>query len=389
MLRYYTAGESHGKCLIAFLEGMPAGLELSEGDINQELARRQGVHLLGAYQGYAGRGERMRSIEKDRVSIVAGVRQGETIGSPLCLLIENKDWHPEFSGLPLTRPRPGHADLSGVLKYAREDIRDILERASARETAARVAVGAVCKKLLKEFSIETLSHTVSIGGVKTEKLNFRGETNVDNLRQRIDSSPVRTLDKKAEGLMLKKIEEAKNKGDTLGGIFAVIIHNVPVGLGSYIQWDLRLDGRLAQALMSIPGVKGVEIGGGFDLSGKFGSQVHDEIFYNSKTGFFRQTNNAGGLEGGISNGEDIVLKAVIKPISSLPKPLRSVDIKTKKSTTAEVVRGDICVVPVAGVVGEAMGALEIGRAMRDKFGGDSLEEMKRNFSGYLQRLKRR
>lgn len=378
MLRYYTAGESHGKELTAILEGIPAGLKISEDDINRELIRRQ---------GYTGRGARMQVIEKDRVEIVAGVRHGETIGSPICLVIENKDWHPELSEPPLTCPRPGHADLAGIIKYRRKDIRDILERASARETAGRVAIGAVCKKMLSEFNIKIISYTSEIGGISIpeEKTNTFSVKRIFTL---VESSPVRTIDKKTEKLMLEKIKDAEKKGDTLGGIFTVIAHNLPVGLGSYAQWDLRLDGRLAQALMSIPGVKGVEIGAGFSASKKFGSQVHDEIFYSADRGFYRKTNNAGGLEGGISNGEDIVLKAAMKPISSLKEPLHSVDIKTKKAALAEVVRADICVVPVAGVIGEAMVALEIGKAMREKFGGDSLEEMKINFRSYLQFLLR-
>jgi len=391
MLRYYTAGESHGKCLIAILEGIPAGLKLSTEEINQELARRQ---------GYAGRGERMQKIEKDEVEILAGIHKGETIGSPICLMIKNKDYSIDRSPI-LTHPRPGHADLAGVLKYAREDITDILERASARETAARVALGAVAKKLLQEFKIKIISFTEEIGGVGIE-VEWRSFQKIDikKLSSLSESSPVRTIDKKIEKLMLEKIKEAGKKGDTLGGIFVVIVENVPVGLGSYTQWDLRLDGRLAQALMSIPGVKGVEIGAGFTLSKKFGSEVHDEIFYDVKKGlrraqtlslpkgFYRGTNNAGGLEGGITNGERIILRAVMKPISSLKKPLHSVDIKTKKATFAEVIRGDICVVPVAGIVAEAMVALEIGKAFKEKFAGDSLKEMKRNYLGYMDSLRR-
>lgn len=379
MLRYYTAGESHGKCLIAILEGIPAGLKLSTEEINQELARRQ---------GYAGRGERMQKIEKDEVEILAGIHKGETIGSPICLMIKNKDYSIDRSPI-LTHPRPGHADLAGVLKYAREDITDILERASARETAARVALGAVAKKLLQEFKIKIISFTEEIGGVGIE-VEWRSFQKIDikKLSSLSESSPVRTIDKKIEKLMLEKIKEAGKKGDTLGGIFVVIANNVPVGLGSYTQWDLRLDGCLAQALMSIPGVKGVEIGLGFSLSKKIGSQVHDEIFYAAKKGFYRKTNNAGGIEGGISDGEQIILRVVMKPLSSLRKPLHSVDIKTKKSSFAEVIRGDICVLPVAGVVGEAMVALEIGKAMKEKFAGDSLKEMKRNYLGYMDSLRR-
>lgn len=379
MLRYYTAGESHGKCLVAIIEGIPAGLRLSKEEINKELARRQ---------GYAGRGKRMQKIEKDKVEILAGLHRGETIGSPICLMIENKDW--SIDNQPLrTRPRPGHADLAGVLKYAREDIGDILERASARETAARVALGAVAKKLLQEFAIRIVSFTEEIGGIKiSEEFSSFQKFPLQKILSLSEFSPVHTINKTKEKLMLEKIKEAEKKGDTLGGIFVVIVDNVPVGLGSYAQWDLRLDGCLAQGLMSIPGVKGVEIGAGFSLSKKFGSEVHDEIFYDAKNGFYRRTNNAGGLEGGITNGERIILRAVMKPISSLKKPLHSVDIKTKKPTFAEIIRGDICVVPVAGVVGEAMAALEIAKAMKEKFAGDSLKEMKRNYEGYLSYLKR-
>lgn len=379
MWRYYTAGESHGKCLVAIIEGIPAGLKLSTEDINRELARRQ---------GYAGRGERMRKIEKDEIEIVAGLRKGETIGSPICLMIRNKDFSIDINQV-LTHPRPGHADLVGVLKYARKDITDILERASARETAARVALGAVAKKLLQEFGIKIASFTQEIGGVSVdEELNNIQELDIEKISSLSDSSPVRTIEKKAEKLILEKIREAEKKGDTLGGIFVVIADNLPVGLGSYAQWDLRLDGCLAQALMSIPGVKGVEIGAGFALSKKFGSQVHDEIFYQANKGFYRETNNAGGLEGGITNGERIILRTVMKPISSLKKPLHSVDIKTKKTSLAEIIRSDICVVPVVGVIGEAMVALEIGKAMKEKFAGDSLQEMKRNYQGYITYLKK-
>ncbi len=401
MFRYYTAGESHGKCLIAILEGVPAGLSLSAGEIDKELARRQ---------GYAGRGKRMQKIEKDKVEILAGLHRGETIGSPVCLMIENKDWSIDRQPVR-TRPRPGHADLAGVLKYAREDIGDILERASARETAARVALGAVAKKLLQEFKIRIASFTAEIGGIGINEdfssfyssglslpKSFQ-KLSLEKILSLAEFSAVRTLDRKKEKLMLEKIELAEKKGDTLGGVFTVIIDGVPVGLGSYVQWDMRLDGCLAQGLMSIPGVKGVEIGAGFASSKKFGSEVHDAIFSDAKKGlqqaqtlslpkgFYRKTNNAGGLEGGITNGEKIILHAAMKPISSLKKPLPSVDIRTRKPTFAEIVRGDICVVPVAGVVGEAMAALEIAKAMKEKFAGDSLPEMKRNYAGYLRYLK--
>jgi len=307
-------------------------------------------------------------------------------------MVENKDW--SAGGEPrITRPRPGHADLVGILKYAREDIRDVLERASARETVTRVAVGAVCKRLLKEFEIRIISYTKKIGGVSTSghgKISVPFlHLSVEKIFSLAESSPVRTLDKKVEKLMINKIKEAEKKGDTLGGVFTVIVHKVPVGLGSYTQWDLRLDGRLAQTLMSIPGVKGVEIGTGFNFAQYFGSKAHDEIFYSKTRGFYRKTNNAGGLEGGVSNGEDIILNAAIKPISSLRKPLRTVDIVTKEKVRAEIIRGDICVVPVAGIIGEAVVAIEIARAMCEKFGGDSLKEMKTNFLNYQKYLSQR
>jgi len=338
-----TAGESHGKALIAVLDGMVANLPLSHDDINPDLARRQ--------EGY-GRGGRMK-IEKDAVDILSGVRFGKTMGSPIALMIPNRST--EFFDKIVTIPRPGHADLAGSLKYNQKDIRNILERASARETAARVAVGAVCKKFLGEFKIKVSSSIVHIGGESAEK-NWK-----------------------------KAIDEARETGDTLGGVFQVEIKNCPPGLGSFAQWDRRLDGRLALALMSIQAIKGVEIGLGFEQAKLPGSKVHDAILYKEGK-FSHSSNNAGGLEGGVSNGEPIVLKAAMKPISTLTKPLKSVDLTTKKPSEAYVERSDVSAVEAAAVVGEAVTAFEIANAMIEKFGGDSLEETKDNFSAYQKRV---
>lgn len=387
MLRYVTSGESHGKCLHSVLEGIPSGLKLSEEDINKELARRQ--------RGF-GRGERIQKIEKDRVEITSGLRWGETIGSPITMTIINKDWEnwkklmsiyasDKEMETRMVRPRPGHADLAGALKYGREDLRDILERASARETAARVAVGAVCKRLLAEFAIKVVSMTEEIGGIQAGISNLSPE----EIEKASESSLVRCPDKRAEKKMIEAIKEAEKSGNTLGGVFTVLVINSPVGLGSHTQWDLRLDGRLAQAVMSIPAVKGVEIGEGFSMARKPGSKVHDEIFYEAGRGYYRKTNNSGGIEGGISNGENIIVRAAMKPLSSLKKPLKSVDMITKKDVPAEVIRADICAVSSACVIGEAVVAFEIARTMREKFGGDSLKEMKSNFEHYIAELKNR
>jgi chorismate synthase len=373
--------------LHSILEGIPSGLKLREEDINKELARRQ--------RGF-GRGERMQKIEKDKVEITSGLRWGETIGSPITMTIINKDWENwkklmsiDASDIEMktrmVRPRPGHADLAGALKYGREDLRDILERASARETVARVAVGAVCKKLLAEFAIKVTSMTEKIDGIQAEVSNLSPE----EIGRLSELSSVRCPDKSAEKKMVEAIGEAEKSGDTLGGVFTVLVINPPVGLGSHTQWDLRLDGRLAQALMSIPAVKGVEFGGGFGMAGKPGSKVHDRIFYEAGRGYYRKTNNSGGIEGGISNGENIIARAAMKPLSSLKKPLPSVDMITKKEVPAEVVRADICAVPSACVIGEAVVDFEIARAMKEKFGGDSLKEMKRNFERYMQETKSR
>ncbi len=386
MLRFLTAGESHGEMLMGIIEGMPAGLLIRVTDIDRDLARRQ--------IGY-GRGNRMK-IEKDQVKIYAGVRWGRTLGSPIGLMIRNKDWEnwrdkmsadPMFmnSAEPVTRPRPGHADLAGALKYGMNDIRNILERSSARETAMRVAVGSVAKRLLEEFGIEVMSHVLSIGGVfaKAPKMSLR------ELRKRSEASELRCSDPDAEKRMMRKIDEAKLAGDTLGGVFEVIVGGVPVGLGSHAHWDRKLDARLAGALMSVQAIKGVEVGAGFGVANRPGSQVHDEIFWSRKEGFYRKTNMAGGIEGGISNNEPIVLRAAMKPIPTLMKPLRSVDLASKKPFKASVERSDVCAVPAAGVVAEAAVAIELAQALVEKFGGDSLDEMKRNFSQYDRHLKMR
>ena len=385
MLRFLTAGESHGQLLLGVIEGIPAGLELANNDINMDLSRRQ--------IGY-GRGGRMR-IEKDLAEITCGVRWGKTMGGPIGLLIRNKDWvhwsdrmspDPSLSGCipPETRPRPGHADLCGIIKYSHNDIRNVLERASARETAMRVAIGAVAKRFLAVFSIEVLSHVTEIGGEKARLLNCQ----LASIIQHAERSELRCGDKKAGARMRKKIDEAKKKGDSVGGIFEIIAVNVPVGLGSYSQWDRRLNARLAYVVMSIQAIKGVEIGIGFEAARRFGSEVHDAIYYDKvRRRFYRKTNRSGGIEGGITNGEDIIIRAAMKPIATLYSPLDSVDIKTKKSFKASVERSDICAVPAASVVGEAMIALEIANAFLEKFGGDSIDEIKRNYEGYLEHIK--
>ena len=386
MLRFLTAGESHGQLLMGIIEGIPAGLELTCNEIDHELSRRQ--------LGY-GRGGRMR-IEKDSVEITCGIRWGKTLGSPVGLLIRNRDWvnwsdrmspDPSLSGCipPETRPRPGHADLSGIIKYSHRDIRNVLERASARETAMRVAIGAVAKKIIGVFNVEVLSHIIEIGGVKAKLRS----TSLDFLKKQAEKSELRCVDKKAELRMKEKIEEAKKRGDTVGGIFEVIVANVPSGLGSYSQWDRRMNARIAYAVMSVPAIKGVEIGIGFDAARKFGSEVHDAIYYNEgEHNFYRKTNRAGGIEGGITNGENIIIRAAMKPIATLYQPLDSVDIITKKPFKASIERSDICAVPAASVVGEAMVATEIANAILEKFGSDSIDEIRRNFQGYLKYLKK-
>lgn len=385
-LRYLTAGESHGQALVAILEGIPSGLRLKREDIDRQLKRRQ--------MGY-GRGGRMQ-IEKDKVQILSGVRRGETIGSPITLLIYNLDWDnwkevmsvdepAKESFSSFTRPRPGHADLTGGMKYGFYDLRNVLERASARETAVRVSVGAVCRRLLEEFNISIFSRVIQIGEEKDES---SWESAVANY-QIIENSPVRCADPLIEKRMIEIIDRAKENGDTLGGIFEIIVKGLPPGLGSYIQWDLKLDARLAFVIMSIQAVVGVEVGIGFKAASQPGSKVQDEIAYSKEKGFYRLTNRAGGIEGGMSTGEPLILRAAMKPISTLGKPLRSVDIVTKKEVKAGKERSDVCVVPAASVIGEAVVAIEIAKAMREKFGGDSLDEMKRNYYSYLNYLRER
>ena len=373
MLNFTTAGESHGKCLIVIVNGFPAGVHLDESVINADLKRRQG--------GY-GRGGRMQ-IESDRVCILSGTRKNITIGSPICMKIENKDYKIDI--LPdVTRPRPGHADLPGVMKFGHRDARNILERASARETAARVAAGALTKILLARFDINVLGYVKGIGGINSK----RTIKDPDEIFRKRNKSKVYCLDKLAESKMIEKIKKAKKEGDSLGGVIEIIAFGVPPGLGSHAQWNLRLDGILAGALMSIQGIKGVEIGLGFDFSKKFGSQVHDEIFYcEDKGSFDRATNNAGGIEGGITNGEVVIARAAMKPIPTLMRPLRSVDIVTKKPESASTERSDVCAVPAVSVVGESVMAFEIARCFIEKFGGDSIGEVARNYEGYLGQIR--
>jgi chorismate synthase len=383
--RFLTAGESHGEALTAVIEGLPAGLPLTEADINGDLARRQ--------RGY-GRGGRMK-IERDEVHISAGVRGGLTLGSPVTLTIQNRDWEnwkqtmavgtlpPDASPKTITRPRPGHADLAGAMKYNHRDIRNVLERSSARETTARVAVAGVARRLLREFGITIMSHVTEIGGVRIGPLALPW----DEIARRAEASEVRCADPEAEGLMIEAIDSAKSKGDTLGGVFEVVAIGCPVGLGSYVHWDRKLDGRLAQAFCSIHAIKGAEIGMGFEAARRPGSEVHDEILLDAAGGFTRSTNSAGGLEGGVTNGQPVVVRAAMKPISTLRRPLRSVDIQNKEPVEAVVERSDVVAVPAAGVVGEAMMAIVLAGAFLEKFGGDSLDEIRRNYQAYRDYLK--
>jgi len=396
MLRFTTAGESHGAALVSILEGMPAGVPLLAEDVDAQLVRRQG--------GY-GRGRRMQ-IESDRIELLSGVRAGETIGSPIAMLIRNHDWRnwqeimspapiageSEQSGerkRAVTRPRPGHADLAGMLKYDRTDARDILERASARETTARVAAGAVCRVLLAQFDVAIGSHVVELGDVVARA---PGSLPSD-INAVADKSPLRTLDSDAEARMIAIIDEARSSGDTLGGICEVVVTGLPVGLGSHVAWYRKLDGRLAAALMSIPAVKGVEIGMGFQAARLHGSQVHDEIDPAEEAvtsgRLRRRTNNAGGLEGGMTTGEALVLRVGMKPISTLMRPLASVEMTTRQSAPSTVERSDVTAVPAMGVIAEAMAAFVLADAMLEKFGGDSLGEVLRNRNGYLRYLTER
>ena len=372
-LRYFTAGESHGQCLVGVVEGLPAGLTLDLEAINRDLARRQ--------KGY-GRGGRMK-IETDQAEVLSGIRLGETIGSPVTLMVKNKDF--KINELPaVTKPRPGHADLAGVIKYDRQDARDILERASARETTMRVAVGALCKLLLAEAAIDLIGHIVALGPVQanTDGLTFQ------QVRERSEASETRCADPEAEKKMIEAIDAAKANGDTLGGIFEVVAVGVPIGLGSHVQWDRKLDANIARALMSIQAIKGVETGIGFEAARRFGSQVHDEILPANQGLLTRASNNAGGFEGGMTNGQPVVVRAAMKPLSTLMKPMRSVDLKTQEEVKATVERSDVCAAPAAAVIGEAVVAFELAKALLDKFGGDSVRELKRNLEGYREACKR-
>lgn len=389
MLRYLTAGESHGRSLTAILEGMPAGVSVTEDDINRDLARRQKGH---------GRGARM-AIEADRVQVTSGIRWGETIGSPITLLIPNKDWEKWqklLSADPADRdeskrvvkPRPGHADLVGMLKYDRRDAQEILDRASARETAARVAVGAVCRKLLEAFGIQIYSFVRELGPHRLDLSSLQNRSREEVVKA-TEESPVRCPDSALSALMVKEIDQAKEAGDTLGGVFSVVVEGCPVGLGSHVQGDRKLEARLCGAMMSIQAMKGVEVGLGFEMARRRGSQAHDEIFYSAEKGFYRGSNNAGGFEGGMTNGERIVVSVAMKPISTLMKPLRSVNVETKEPFKAEVIRSDVTAVPAAGVAAEAIAAFEVANAMCEKFGGDSLREMKDNFDRYVEHIRLR
>jgi chorismate synthase len=391
MLRFTTAGESHGQALVSILEGMPAGVPLLAADVDAELARRQ--------QGY-GRGRRMQ-IERDTAELLSGVRAGETIGSPIAMLIRNRDWKnwqeimdpaPRDSDVEgprrrsVTRVRPGHADLTGILKYDRTDARDILERASARETTARVAAGAIARKLLSELEVTIGSHLVHLGGVDAK----RPDRLPEHLNEVADASQLRTLDADAEQEMITRIDAAKRAGNTLGGVCEVIVTGLPVGLGSHVSWDRKLDAQLAAAMMSIPAVKGVEIGMGFGTARVPGSEVHDQISPapgRTRAGNVqRVTNNAGGLEGGMTTGEPLVVRVGMKPISTLMRPLDTVDVATGEAAQAVAERSDVTAVPAMGVIAEAMAALVLANAMLEKFGGDSLSEVRRNLDGYLSHL---
>ena len=402
--RFTTAGESHGKALVAIVEGLPAGLLVDVAAINHELWRRQ--------QGY-GRGGRMK-IEKDEVDILSGVRHGKTLGSPIALMIENKDfvhWQEVMSGEPLEtelkndksvkRPRPGHADLAGGQKFGMRDLRSVLERASARETAARVAAGALAKQLLAQFEVAIRSHVIQLGGIPSEP----SEKSWEEIGGIFDDSPLRCADDAVQDEMMAAIDRAKENGDTLGGVYEVFAKGLPVGLGSYTSWEEKLDGRIARAIMSIHATKAVEIGTGVTNASRPGSQVHDEIYFEPQrpgdakasegveiryprsafhNPFVRRTNNAGGLEGGVTNGEELRVRGYMKPISTLRKPLHSVDIDTKVDSEAAFERSDITAVPAASIIGEAMLAVVLANSMREKFGGDSIEEMRRNFDAYSQ-----
>jgi len=381
VVRYLTAGESHGPQLTAIIEGLPAQLEITSEQINKELKRRQGGH---------GRGRRMQ-IEKDTVAITAGVRHGKSLGSPVCLVVNNDDWKhwtnimgieplgeeidPEDIKRQITRPRPGHADLVGGMKYGHRDLRNVLERSSARETTVRVAVGAVAKQLLSQLGISIVAHVTKIGGIEAN-LDLAAEKTIEEIRAIVEADPVYCLDSEASEKMVEAIDHAKKAGDTIGGVVEVIIAGMPAGVGSYVHYDRKLDAKLAMAMMSINAFKGVEVGLGFEMANLFGSQVHDQISWNEDKGYTRDTNRLGGLEGGMSTGMPIVIRGVMKPIPTLYKPLQSVDIDTKEPFKASIERSDSCAVPAASVVAEAVIAWEIAAAVLDTFNGDQLDTLK-------------
>ena len=386
MMRFLTAGESHGPQLVAVVEGMPAGFDIDPAKINHELARRQ--------KGY-GRGGRM-AIERDVVRIVSGVRFGHSLGSPITMMVENldyKNWVKRMSidpndrdeGRPVTRPRPGHADLAGVLKYNLDDVRDVLERASARETTARVAVGALARQILEPFGVDVLGYVVSIGAIKAKTPN---QMLLAELRAITEQSQVRVADPEAERAIIAEIDACKKTGDTLGGVVEVTATGLPVGLGSHVQWDRKLDGRLAFALLSLQAVKGVEFGMGFEAAAVRGSLLHDEIGYDTEARHFtRLSNNSGGTEGGMSTGEPMRVRVAFKPLSTLMQPLHSVDIKTKAAAMGTIERSDVCAIPAAAVIAEAAVAFELANSFLEKFGGDSLTEIRRNYQGYLEQVR--
>lgn len=381
MLNFHTAGESHGKALMSIIEGLPADIEVDVKIINNYLKRRQ--------QGY-GRGGRMQ-IEEDKVEIISGIRDGKTLGSPVGMMIKNKDWnnwkkimdiHDIDIDDKVSQPRPGHADLAGVFKYGQEDIRNILERASARETAARVAVGGLLFNFLKYFDIKLISHVVQIGSIKSDKTT----DDIEEIKDKIKTSKLNCFDKTKEKEMINLIDEVKEKGDSLGGIVEIKTNKMIPGLGSHTTWERRIDKSISAAMMSIPSVKGIEIGSAFSNTAKKGSQIHDEIYYNESQGYYRNTNNAGGIEGGITNGEPLVIRLAVKPIPTLSKPLKTVDIKTKSQKEAFKERADVTVVPSVGIIGEAMLIYILSKEILIKFGGDNIKETVRNYKNYINNL---
>jgi chorismate synthase len=386
MLRFLTAGESHGPELVAVVEGYPAGFDIDLAKINHDLARRQ--------KGY-GRGGRM-AIERDEVRVVSGIRFGRSMGSPITLIVENRDfknWHKRMSvdpadraeAEPVTRPRPGHADLAGVLKYNLDDIRDVFERASARETTMRVAVGSLAKQILEPFGVMTLGYVASIGSTEART---PADLSIEDLKRITEASQVRVADPEAERAIIAEIDECKKAGDTLGGVVEVVATGLPVGLGSHVQWDRKLDGRLAHALLSLQAVKGVEVGIGFEAARVRGSQLHDEIGYDREMRqFTRHSNNSGGTEGGMSTGEPLRVRVAFKPLSTLMRPLKSADIKTKAEAVGAIERSDVCAIPAAAVIAETVVAFELANAFLEKFGGDSLTEITNNYRSYLEQVR--